>query len=166
MEIIVYTDGSSLNNQYKGKRRGGIGVYFGMNDIRNQSISLVESSTNKVTNQVAELSACIVAIEKVITDVSNVNNSILICTDSKYTIDCITKWCKNWIKNDWKKSNGIIIENLELIQKLYDYYLKNKIKFKHIKAHKNEPAKTDPSYNDWHGNMMADLYATNASKLI
>ena len=166
MEIVIYTDGSSLNNQHKGNRRGGIGVYFGMNDTRNKSIPLVESLTNKVTNQVAELTACIIAIETVVLDNSYMNNSILLCTDSKYTIDCITKWSKNWKKNSWKKSNGIVIENLELIKKLECYYNSYKIKFKHIRAHKNEPPKTDPSYNDWYGNMMADLLATNASKNI
>ena len=168
MEIVIYTDGSSLNNQCKGKRRGGIGIYFGIDDIRNQSIPLIESDTNKVTNQVAELTACIVAIENVIYDkvYMDTKYSILICTDSMYTVNCITKWCKNWEKNNWKKSNGIIIENLELIKTLYSYYKKYTIKFKHITAHKTEPPKSSPSYNDWYGNMMADMYATNASKNI
>ena len=34
-EIIVFTDGSTLNNQEKGNRRGGVGVFFGKDDERN-----------------------------------------------------------------------------------------------------------------------------------
>jgi ribonuclease HI len=164
MTTIVYTDGSTLNNQHKGNRKGGIGVFFGDNDIRNKSISLVESDTNKVTNQVSELTACIVAVETIICDKNH--NNILICTDSMYTINCITKWCKKWKTNNWKKSDGKDVENVELISKLYDYYDNYNIKFKHIKAHKTEPSKDSPIYNEWYGNMMADKLATNASNSI
>ena len=58
-DINIFTDGSTLNNQTKGKRRGGVGVYFGENDPRNISLSLVEDDINKVTNQVTELLACV-----------------------------------------------------------------------------------------------------------
>ena len=166
MEIIIYTDGSTLNNQHKGGRRGGIGIYFGENDIRNKSIPLVETPTNKVTNQVSELTACIVAIETIIENNFNTDNTICIITDSKYTIDSITKWAKKWKTNDWKKSNGNIIENLELIKKLDSFYNIYNIKFKHVKAHMKEPIKSSILYKDWYGNMMADKYACDASKSV
>jgi ribonuclease HI len=156
MDIIVYTDGSTLNNQHKDKRRGGIGVYFGVDDSRNQSIPM---SADKISNQVAELSACIKAIE-----VAQPFNSLMICTDSMYTINCITKWCSGWEKKGWRKSDGKIIENLELVKKLYSYSNEYKIKYRHVRAHKNKPEPSSPDYNDWYGNMMADMLATNASK--
>ena len=34
-ELIFFTDGSTLNNQEKGKRRGGVGVFFGKDAPRN-----------------------------------------------------------------------------------------------------------------------------------
>jgi ribonuclease HI len=163
MDIIVYTDGSTLNNQHKGHRKGGIGVFFGDNDSRNKSIKLIESSTNKVTNQVAEISACIEAIESINKDTFK---SILIKSDSMYTINCITKWCKTWEKKGWKKSDGKIIENLELIQKLYKYSNDYNVKYEHIKAHKSQPPLDSPKYADWYGNMMADKLATSASMSI
>ena len=162
MDIIVYTDGSTLNNQHKGKRKGGVGVFFGDNDIRNKSIEMIESNTNKVTNQVAEITACIVAIETILENNGDKNN-ILICSDSMYTINCITKWCKAWEKKNWTKSDGKIIENLELIKKLSSYYKNHNIKFKHVKGHANKPMENSPYYNDWYGNMMADKLATSAS---
>ncbi len=162
MDIIVYTDGSTLNNQHKGKRKGGVGVFFGDNDIRNKSITLIESSMNKVTNQVAEISACIVAIETILENNSDFK-SILICSDSMYTINCITKWCKKWEEKNWTKSDGKIIENLELIKKLSSFYKNHNIKFKHVKGHGKKPLETSSYYNDWYGNMMADNLATSAS---
>ena len=160
MDIIVYTDGSTLNNQHKGHRKGGIGVFFGNNDPRNKSIKLIESATNKVTNQVAEISACIEAIESIDKDTCK---SILIKSDSMYTINCITKWCKTWEKKGWKKSDGKIIENLELIQKLYNYSNNYNVCYEHIKAHTSQPPVDSSKYADWYGNMMADNLATRAS---
>lgn len=165
MDITVYTDGSTLNNQHKGHRKGGVGVFFGENDPRNKSIELVESNDNKVTNQVAEIKACIVAIETILTS-KEPFKSILICSDSMYTINCITKWCKTWEKKGWKKADGKIIENLELIQTLYKYSQEHKVKYKHVRGHANKPASDSNQYNDWYGNMMADTLATNASKNI
>ena len=164
--VNVYTDGSTLNNQHKGKRYGGIGVFFAENDTMNCSIPLIETALDKVTNQVAEIKACIVAVEIAIEkQLFNDNNCLNICSDSLYTINCITKWCKNWKINNWKKSDGKKIENLQLISNLYDYYLKYNIKFTHIRGHTSEPS--DPAkYNNWYGNMMADKLATDASKSV
>ena len=65
-DIIVFSDGSTLNNQHKGKRRGGVGVFFSDNDKRNLSLSLKETKNYKVTNNVAELLGAINAIEIVL----------------------------------------------------------------------------------------------------
>jgi len=165
MNITVYTDGSTLNNQYKGHRKGGIGVFFNDDNIMNRSIELIESKKDKVTNQVAEIKACIVAIETVLQHEKNFK-SLLICSDSMYTINCITKWCKTWEKKGWTKSNGKIIENLELIKILYNYSNMYNIKYKHVKGHMSKPLLDSPQYNDWYGNMMADKFATEASKSI
>ena len=63
-QLAIFTDGSTLNNQTKGDRKGGVGVFFGNDDARNISLPLEETDSNKVTNQVTELLACIKAIEK------------------------------------------------------------------------------------------------------
>jgi ribonuclease HI len=158
-KIIVYTDGACRDNQDKIKRRGGYGIFFGENDTRNKSIKLTGS---KITNQVAELSACLCAIETIVNNYNNIP-SIIIKTDSMYTINCITKWYKSWEKNKWIKSDGKPVDNLELIQKIHNYYKLLDIEFIHVRAHKKEPLNTDKSYNDWYGNMMADKLATEAA---
>jgi len=160
--LNIFTDGSTLNNQTKGDRRGGIGVFFGDEDERNISISLQETEDNKVTNQVTELLACIKAIEKVMST-SKVYNSIVIYTDSMYIVNMLKLWAVNWEKKNWVKSDGNEVSNLELVKKLY-YYSKNlDIEYRHVRSHTKEPNKSDPNYHIWYGNMQADKLAVEAA---
>lgn len=163
-DIVVFTDGSSLNNQNKYARRGGIGIFFKDEDPRNQSIKITPDISKKVTNQIAELLACIYAIEIIIgTDIIKDKN-IIIYTDSMYTINSITKWANKWKNNQWKKSNGKTIENIDLIKKLYFYSKNLNIKYRHVKAHQEEPSLDSPTYFTWYGNNMADSLAVQAAK--
>ena len=168
--INVYTDGSAFNNGSKTKiQKGGIGVYFGDNCQNIQHIS--EKLFGKITNNIAELKACIKAITIIINNSDFDNRKIKIYTDSKYVIDSITKWSINWKKHEWQKYNirkkkYDPIKNKELIIELYNYYNKYNIEFIYIKAHTNEPInKTSQEYKHWYGNKMADKLAVNASKL-
>ena len=161
--IIIFTDGAVPNNQKKGTRKGGVGVFFGIDDPRNISYSMIESSSNKVTNQVCELTVCIMAIETLLTT-QKIKNNIELYTDSMYIVNSINTWAKNWEKNNWKKSTNEPILNLTLIKKLY-YLSKNvPIKFIHIKAHTKPPSNESPEYYLWFGNYMADKLAVNATK--
>ena len=160
--IEVFTDGSTFNNGRKNKMQfGGIGVYF--NDNKYPSIS--KCLHGKITNNIAELKAIIVAIDYIINlETFNILNTFIhIYSDSEYTINCIVKWSKTWEKNGWKKRDKKEISNKDLIIKLYKYYKKYKIKFIHVKAHTSEPK--DPKLHKiWYGNKMADKLATDSSK--
>jgi ribonuclease HI len=163
----VYTDGACTNNQHKNIRKGGYGVFFGNNDVRNCSIKL---TGDKITNQVAELSAVLYAIEKSLETNTNTNSIIHIKTDSMYIINSITIWCKGWEKKGWKKADGNNVENLELIKKIYNYTKTANIKFYHVRSHQNEPPidsnpQSGYKHADWYGNMMADKLATDAINL-
>ena len=178
-DIYIFTDGSAINNQAKDKSniKAGVGVFFGDGDKRNISYSLNKKQNclyceyndiKKKSNQVAEILAIIMAIETVIkTELiqteSAKKRSIVIYTDSMYCINSITKWGKNWENNNWKKSNGKLVDNLELIKKMY-YLAKNlKVRMVHVNAHNAEQKKDDPLYFIWYGNMMADKLATTAA---
>jgi len=157
--MIIYTDGACINNQHKAIRKAGCGVFFNnINNINNISVKL---DGPKQTNQVAELTACILGIEELIKH--NNTNDIVIKTDSMYTINCINTWFEGWKKRGWKKADGKPVDNLELIQKLHYYKSTYNIKFVHVRAHREEPNRDDPSYPDWYGNMMADKLATNGA---
>ena len=166
--IVVFTDGSTINN---GKRAeivsGGVGVYFGKNDARNISKKVV---AKKVTNNVCELMACILAIEQVILSQESMDfTEIKIYSDSEYTINSIIKWADNWEKNGYKKKvkgKMVDIKNAIYIKKLREYYKKYNIKFFYTPAHKSQPdpRKDKKKYDEWYGNYMADYLARCASQ--
>ena len=56
-----------------------------------------------------ELKAVIEALKEI-----EANSQISLFSDSKYVIDGITKWIKNWKINDWKTTNKKEIKNLDL----------------------------------------------------
>jgi len=165
--IKVFTDGSTFNNGSKTKKqRGGLGIFFEDNHPNNKSIKLIEYP---ITNNIAELKACITAIEIILETeiIPNKPFEIIIYTDSEYVINSITKWAKLWKFNGWKKKEGtkfVDIKNKELIISLYTLVSQHLIKFKHVKAHKSSPINKDSdAYKEWYGNYMADKLATKAS---
>ena len=108
-EIKAYTDGACSGNPGP----GGWGVYW--TEVKNGNTNVEEfyGSSIETTNQRMELTAAIVALK---TLKEKNKKSITIFTDSKYVIDGITSWVKNWQKNGWKNSKGKIVENLDLWQ--------------------------------------------------
>ena len=170
--MIIFTDGSTINN---GKKNaiGGIGVYIPKQETVEEwslSYSLL-STTNmqgysiKVTNQISELIAVILGIEKAIELTQESKDTIYVYTDSKYVIECATTWCKSWIKSDWKKSTGKLIDNLWLIYRLVQLTKKNPVIFKHVRSHQ-EPVSDiySENYKIWFGNDKADKLATTGSR--
>ena len=107
--LTIYTDGSSLRNGAAGAR-AGVGVYFGPGDSKNVSEAL---SGTRQTNQRAELTAVLRAI-----DIAPRHRAITIYTDSRYAIDCVTSWYKNWKRNGWVTANKKPVENRDLIQEI------------------------------------------------
>ena len=164
--MIIFTDGSTINN---GKKNafGGFAVYIPkQGDIESISISYSLKSTDKikVTNQISELIGAIIGIEAAI---NLTDDTIYVYTDSKYVMDCATSWYKSWIANNWKKSNGKCVDNIWLVYRLIQLTKKNPIIFKHINSHTEEPNnKNSEEYNLWLGNDTVDKLAQNASKSI
>jgi len=163
-KIIIFTDGAVPNNQLKGNRKGGIGVFFGLDDPRNISFSIKETQTYKVTNQVCELMACLLGLEKLVKSEKITKKTIEIRTDSMYVVKTINDWAKKWEKNNWLKSDKTPVLNLDLVKPLY-YLSKNlNVNFVHVPAHKTEPKKESEEYFNWYGNYWADKLAVNATK--
>jgi ribonuclease HI len=150
----IFTDGSCINNGKKNSK-GGIGVFFGDNDDRNVSREL---TCDKITNQVAELTAISVALDIV----KDSNDIVYIYSDSSYCINIFVNWIKSWEKNNWKKKDGEI-KNLELIKEIYSKLKNLTVIFKHVRSHCKEPEKTSSDYYTWYGNFQADKLACNYS---
>lgn len=63
------------------------------------------------TNQRAELTAVLRAL-----DIIPRNRDVIIKSDSKYAIDCVTTWFVNWRRNNWRNAAGKAVENKDLIE--------------------------------------------------
>jgi len=160
----IYIDGSCLNNGTK-KSCGGYGVFFGDDDPRNVSKHLLKNTiVTKITNNTAELMACLEALT--ILEENPTNKKNIIVTDSRYLYQSCIEWIPVWEKNNWKKSDGKIVDNLELIKSIREKHKKVKPLLKHVNSHRDEPIdKTSLEWTFWYGNMKADLLATQASHL-
>lgn len=127
--LYVYTDGSCHNNG-KQNAYGGYGVHFS-----EQFDDISERIEGKVTNNIGELSAILHALKTVYLHASEYDK-IYIITDSKYCIDCLTRYVKGWKKNGWLDSKGNTIKNKELIIDLYGLVTQlENLEFIHINSH-------------------------------
>jgi len=126
--LKIFCDGACSGNP--GNAGSGLAIYEGK-----ELPTLIYGDYEEVgTNNTAELNALYKALDVA----SNVNckSMIEICSDSKYSIECITNWAYGWKAKGWKKKGGDI-KNLELIQKAHALYeeLKDKINILHVKGH-------------------------------
>ena len=128
-DIKIYTDGACEPNP--GEAGTGLAVY-----LNNELTELWYGLYQQVgTNNTAELhglkQAFILAKEKL-----KAGLSVAIYCDSKYSIDCITKWASGWEKKGWTKSGGEI-KNLDIIKPAYSLYqeLVSKITIYHVNGH-------------------------------
>jgi ribonuclease HI len=146
-EFIVYTDGSCPNNGMPGAN-GGIGIHFSSkNKIKFDDIS-EQINIDNVTNNIAEL----LAIKRVL-EITKHIDKVKIYTDSKYSINVITKWYDLWVKNGLLSNK----KNLDIIIPICNLYKKNNnVELIHIRSHSGK--------QDIHsiGNSIADKLATNS----
>ena len=127
-DYYVYTDGSCLNNG-KINAVAGIGIFFGIDDIRNVSRKI----DGKQTNNAAELTAIIETYYIIENDLRN-GKRVTIVSDSEYSIKCVYSYGEKCEKNGWT----VDIPNKELVKTVYEIYKNEKnIKFIHVMAHTN-----------------------------
>jgi ribonuclease HI len=149
----VFTDGSFC----KSTKKCGYGVFFEDDNPLNTSVEI----TAKKTNNIAELSAILKAIELSINLPDyKIGNIIEIYSDSQYSIKSILYWADEWEKNDWQTKNKKPVKNKDLIVQIRNWYKsEHRIQLLHVRAHQPEPDKNSFRYPIWYGNMMADKLA-------
>jgi ribonuclease HI len=87
------------------------------------------------TNNTAELNALYHALRMAEAEIK-AGNTVEVCSDSAYSINCIRTWAPSWEKKGWKKPGGEI-KNLEIIQDCYAIYrrIKKELTLTHVAAH-------------------------------
>lgn len=166
--IYIFSDGNAKSNG-KSNAKAGYSVHF-LNTSENydsdlklyDKFNITKKITENPTNNVAELSGVLFIFKTLSENITLFkNNSLIIVTDSLYTINCITKWAIGWSKNNWVNSKKEPVKNKQLIQEILKY--KNQIdnlldiKFKHTFSHTKEPSnKESIEYVIWWGNYTVD----------
>jgi ribonuclease HI len=128
-DVSIYCDGACEPNP--GNAGSGIVVYRA-----GQLAQLWFGLYNPMgTNNTAELSALYHALRMAEAEI-NTGNTVEVCSDSAYSINCIRIWAPNWEKKDWKKAGGEI-KNLEIIQDCYVIFqrIKKELNLTHVAAH-------------------------------
>ena len=120
--IKIYTDGSCIGNPGP----GGWAVII----LDNRNEKKISGKKNNTTNNQMELLAPIKALSNF-----NKKKSFIIFTDSIYVKEGITKWIKNWKKNNWKTSAKKPVKNQELWKKLDKLVKFHDVKWEWIKGH-------------------------------
>jgi len=149
-DVEIYCDGACSPNP--GKSGTGIAVYE-LGKVTSLYYGLYEKNG---TNNTAELNGLLSSFQLAEHFIKKNNEqSICILSDSKYSIDCITKWAKGWQAKGWTRGKGEEIKNLALVQQCYALYkiIHTKITIRHVKGHANIE-----------GNELADRMAVLARK--
>jgi len=87
------------------------------------------------TNNTAELNALHQALLMAEKEIEEKATVAIFC-DSKYSIQCVTKWAAGWERKGWKKPGGDI-KNLDLIQPMFALYtkIKKSVQVLHVNGH-------------------------------
>jgi ribonuclease HI len=153
--LSIYTDGSSINNGRKNSRGAYSAVYP---DTPEFSFGRPLAEHGSQTNQTAELTGILEGLRgfKTFRSVSGV--VVRVCTDSEYSINCLTKWVSGWRKRDWKTSEGKPVVHRVLLEQILEELEEfGGHQFVHVKAH-TSGTDTDSKWNDY-----ADQLANRAA---
>lgn len=138
--IELFTDGSCMKK--KSGMLCGYGIHFHNIDniiLKDPDRPIKDISRPfhhpPLTNQRAELYAIYVSLIEIKNKTEF--DSIIIYSDSMYSIETLTKWAKSWEKNGWKTADNGNVKNTDIIMPLYDIVKKlgTKIKFIHVMSH-------------------------------
>lgn len=157
---MVFTDGSCVKKNNCSKASYGYYMKVYDNLFEYYEFSDYKILEGEKTNNKAELSGFILALEKLL-EISNSNDTIKIYSDSEYTIKSLTLWLDTWKNNGWKTANKKPVKNIELIKKMDQLYneLKQKnpnIIIKHVYSHQKEPITGTEEWEIWNGNNIVD----------
>jgi len=121
-KILLYSDGSSLGNPGP----GGWGTVLKYKDTTKE----ISGGDPHTTNNKMELQGAIEGL-KLLKEPCDVE----IISDSKYVVQGINEWLKNWIKNNWKTAAKKPVKNVELWQEYVNISKNHKIKATWVKGH-------------------------------
>lgn len=131
-KYVIYTDGSSLNNQCEDRIGGWAAIVFKKTETGATRADLSGAEAG-ATNSAMELEGLSRALE-LIED----NAEVKIFSDSKYVVETFNSWVHGWVKRGWKRPKGEIA-HIDTVKNIY-YGLKRMGKYQliHVKGHNGD----------------------------
>ena len=121
-EIVLYTDGDCAGNT----GIGGWAAILNYNGIE----KILSGGENQTTNNRMELMAVIKGLEAI-----KEKCKVDIYSDSAYVVNAFLQdWIGNWVKNDWKKNKGQVL-NVDLWKKLLSLISQHDVTWHKVKGH-------------------------------
>ncbi len=121
-KVYIYSDGSSLGNPGP----GGWGTVLKYNNNTKE----ISGGKQDTTNNQMELQGAIEGL-KLLKESCEVE----IISDSKYVVQGINEWLKNWIKNSWKTAGKKPVKNQEQWKEYVIISKPHKVKAIWVKGH-------------------------------
>ena len=127
-DVVIYTDGGCRGNP-------GIGAwaYILIDPHTKRSVERAGAELNTTNNRM-ELQAVLGALQSL----RRSGLSLLICSDSQYTIKSCSQWLPSWKKNGWKRKAGPL-KNIDLMQAIDAELPRHNITWKWVKGHAGDP---------------------------
>jgi len=123
-KVTIYSDGGASPNP-------GVGGWAALL-IYGDTIKEISGAEISTTNNKMELTAAIRALEAL-----KRSCEIEFYTDSEYVKNGITQWLPNWIKKNWRTSNGKPVLNQDLWEQLHAVTQQHTIHWNWVKGHAN-----------------------------
>jgi ribonuclease HI len=124
--VNIYTDGACRGNP-------GVGGWGALIEYENHNKEIFGGEKLTTNNQM-ELMAAIQGL-KALSEKCIVN----LTTDSKYVMDGINSWIKNWKRNNWKNSQKQNVKNKDLWIQLDKLNEQHDVKWHWVKGHSGHP---------------------------
>ena len=126
-DVVAYTDGGCRGNPGIGGW-GFILIHPGTKAALERAGGLAEATNNKM-----ELTAALEALRTI----RKPNSRVLICTDSRYVIDCCSKWMPGWKERGWKRKDGAL-KNVEILQALDAALTQHEVEWQWVAGHSGD----------------------------
>ena len=124
--VNIYTDGACRGNP-------GVGGWGALIEYESHNKEIFGGEKLTTNNQM-ELMAAIQGL-KALSEKCIVN----LTTDSKYVMDGINSWIKNWKRNNWKNSQKQNVKNKDLWIQLDKLNEQHDVKWHWVKGHSGHP---------------------------
>lgn len=128
--FTIWTDGGCKPNP-------GVGGWGALIRDAAGKESELSGGRHTTTNNRMELTAAVVALETV-GDVDE-KTDLIVYTDSTYVQNGVTRWYRNWVRNNWVTQMGAPVANSELWRRLLEATKRHRIQWRWVKGHSGVP---------------------------